>query len=87
MKASLCIGQNQSISQEIFTMCDKSLTSNVTSSRLISRYGRFKEAEAILEQVDGLISNKVMPNSPFKKSKISQSCWTGEKNSQPFCKT
>ncbi|KAH3783975.1 hypothetical protein DPMN_161925 [Dreissena polymorpha] len=34
MKASLCIGENQTFSQEIFTLCDKSLMSDVTSSRL-----------------------------------------------------
>ncbi|XP_052285871.1 uncharacterized protein LOC127881771 isoform X2 [Dreissena polymorpha] len=75
MKTTLCIGQNQSIPQEIFTMCDKSLTSDVTSSRLklASIYfslRRSKEVDAILEQVDALISNKVMPYSPFKKSEF-----------------
>ncbi|KAH3704029.1 hypothetical protein DPMN_079084 [Dreissena polymorpha] len=70
MKASLCIGQNQSLPQEIFTLCDKSLTSDVTSSRLklASLYfvlRRYEETDAILTQVDALISNKVIPLSPF----------------------
>ncbi|XP_052226713.1 uncharacterized protein LOC127841691 [Dreissena polymorpha] len=70
MKASLCIGNNQSLPQEIFTLCEKSLISDVTSSRLklASIYfsaQRFEEAAAILKQVDALISNKVIPVSPF----------------------
>ncbi|KAH3784259.1 hypothetical protein DPMN_162213 [Dreissena polymorpha] len=65
MKASLCIGKNQTIPQEIFTLCDKSLMSDVTSSRfkLASIYfsaRRFEEAAAILKQVDALISNKII---------------------------
>ncbi|KAH3784274.1 hypothetical protein DPMN_162228 [Dreissena polymorpha] len=70
MKASLCIGNNQSLPQGIFTLCDKSLMSDVTSSRLklASIYfsaRRFEEAAAILKQVDALITNKVTPVSPF----------------------
>ncbi|KAH3784103.1 hypothetical protein DPMN_162054 [Dreissena polymorpha] len=70
MKASLCIGNNQSLPQEIFTLCDKSLMSDVTYSRLklASIYfsaRRFKEAAAILKQVDALISNKVIHVSPY----------------------
>ncbi|KAH3784208.1 hypothetical protein DPMN_162160 [Dreissena polymorpha] len=71
MKASLCIGQNQTIPQEIFTLCDKSLMSDVTSSRLklASIYfsaGRFEETAAILKQVDALLSNKIIIYvSPF----------------------
>ncbi|KAH3784112.1 uncharacterized protein LOC127842176 [Dreissena polymorpha] len=70
MKASLCIGNNQSLPQEIFTLCDKSLMSDVTSSRLklASIYfsaRRFEEAAAILKQVDALISDKVIHVSPF----------------------
>ncbi|KAH3784143.1 hypothetical protein DPMN_162095 [Dreissena polymorpha] len=77
MKASLCIGNNQSLPQEIFTLCDKSLMSDVTSSRLklASIYfsaRRFEEAAAILKQVGALISNKVIHVSPFiyNKNKI-----------------
>ncbi|KAH3784269.1 hypothetical protein DPMN_162223 [Dreissena polymorpha] len=65
MKASLCIGKNQTIPQEIFTLCEKSLMSDVTSSRLklASIYFsacRFEEAAAILKQVDALLSNKII---------------------------
>ncbi|KAH3784099.1 hypothetical protein DPMN_162050 [Dreissena polymorpha] len=70
MKASLSIGNNQSLPHEIFTLCDKSLMSDVTSSRLklASIYfsaRRFEEAAAILKQVDALTSNKVIYVSPF----------------------
>ncbi|XP_052252981.1 uncharacterized protein LOC127859518 [Dreissena polymorpha] len=75
MKASLSIGQNQILPEEIFTLCNKSLTSDVTSSRLklASIYfslRRFKEADAILRQVDALISNKVMHYRPFREFKL-----------------
>ncbi|KAH3784123.1 uncharacterized protein LOC127842177 [Dreissena polymorpha] len=70
MKASLCIGENQTLPQEIFALCEKSLMSDVTSSRLklASIYFlqcRFEEAAAILKQVNALISNQVIPFSPF----------------------
>ncbi|KAH3784211.1 hypothetical protein DPMN_162163 [Dreissena polymorpha] len=70
MGASLCIGNNQTLPQEIFTLCDKSLISDVTSSRLklASIYfsaRRFDEAAAILKQVDALITNKVINVSTF----------------------
>ncbi|KAH3784108.1 hypothetical protein DPMN_162059 [Dreissena polymorpha] len=69
MKASLCIGENQTLPQEIFTLFEKSLMSDVTSSRLkfASIYfsaWRFEEAAAILNQVDALVSNKVICFSP-----------------------
>ncbi|KAH3784218.1 uncharacterized protein LOC127841684 [Dreissena polymorpha] len=78
MKASLCIGENQTLPQEIFTLCEKSLMSDVTSSRLkfASIYfsaWRFEEAAAILNQVDAFVSNKVIPFSPcfiFKNRKF-----------------
>ncbi|KAH3704032.1 hypothetical protein DPMN_079087 [Dreissena polymorpha] len=70
MKASLCIGQNEILPQEIFILFDKALTSDVTSCRLklASIYfslRRFNEAVAILKQVEVLISKKVMSYSPF----------------------
>ncbi|XP_052226691.1 uncharacterized protein LOC127841681 isoform X3 [Dreissena polymorpha] len=70
MKASLCIVNNLTLPQEIFTLCDKSLMSDVTSSRLklASIYfsvWRFEEAAAILKQADALISNKIIYFSPF----------------------
>ncbi|KAH3784246.1 hypothetical protein DPMN_162199 [Dreissena polymorpha] len=70
MKASLCIGENQTLPQEIFILCEKSLMSDVTSSRLklASIYfsvWRFKETAAVLKQVGALICNKVIPFSPF----------------------
>ncbi|KAH3784258.1 hypothetical protein DPMN_162212 [Dreissena polymorpha] len=72
MKASLCIGENRTLPQEILTLCEKSLMSDVTSSRLkfASIYfsaRRFEEAAAILNQVDALVSNKVIPYSPCFK--------------------
>ncbi|XP_052226330.1 uncharacterized protein LOC127841501 [Dreissena polymorpha] len=69
LKASLCIGENRTLPQEILTLCEKSLMSDVTSSRLkfASIYfsaWQFEEAAAILNQVDALVSNTVIPFSP-----------------------
>ncbi|KAH3784063.1 hypothetical protein DPMN_162014 [Dreissena polymorpha] len=77
-KASLCIGENQTLTHEIFTLCDKSLMSDLTSSRLrlASIYfsaRRFEEAAAILKQLDTLISDKVILVSPvyyYSKNKF-----------------